>query len=234
MPSPILASDLIKKSMQIIGALGPNETMTAVELQDGLAALNDVLETWSTESLNVWQTAVDTFALTISQPSYTIGTGGNFNTSRPVAISNAYCTLSGIDFPVDIVNFDIYQAIPIKTITGGPVERIAYVNDFPLGIIYVFPVPSQAMTLSLDIQTILSSVASGATSISYPPGYARALQYAVAAEIAPQYGRELTPTQIALMTTSIAAIKKSNHQTPVSGFDPALTGTQWAIWQRGF
>lgn len=234
MPSPILVSAIIAAAMRKLGAIATNENPTAAELADGLTSFNDVLETLSTEGLSVWETAVDTFNLTVNQPSYTIGPGGNFNTTRPVAITNAYCTLTGVDFPVQIDPYSVYQDIPVKNIGGGPVSRMSYVNDTPLGLIYVFPVPSVAMTLSLDIQTILTAAANVATSVSYPPGYARMLQYQLMAELAPDLGRELTPTQIALMTSTKAAVKRSNRSLPLSSFDPALTGDGVSIWQRGY
>lgn len=234
MSSPILVSAIIANAMRKLGAIATNETPTAAELADGLNSFNDVLETLSTEGLSVWETAVDTFSLVLNQASYTIGTGGNFNTTRPVAITNAYCTLTGVDFPILIDPYEVYQDIPVKTIGGGPVTRMAYVNDYPLGLIYVFPVPSVAMTISLDIQTVLTAAASVSTSVSYPPGYARMLQLQLMAEIAPDFGKELTPTQIALMTSTKAAIKRANRSLPLSSFDPALTGDGIAFYQRGY
>jgi hypothetical protein len=234
MPSPILVSAIITNAMRKLGAIATNETPTAAELADGLTAFNDVLETLSTEDLSVWETSVDTFNLVINQASYTIGPAGNFNTTRPVAITNAYCTLTGVDFDVQIDPYEVYQQIPVKNIGGGPVARMAYVNDYPLGTVYVFPVPSVAMTLSLDNQTVLTAAASVSTSVSYPPGYARMLQYQLMAELAPELGKELTPTQIALMTSTKAAIKRANRELPLAQFDPALTGDGVAVWQRGY
>lgn len=234
MPSPILVSAIITNAMRKLGAIANNETPTAAELADGLVAFNDVLETLSTEGLSVWETAVETFNLVIAQASYTIGPAGNFNTTRPVAITHAICTLTGVDFPVDIDPYEVYLDIPVKTIGGGPVSRMSYVNDYPLGKIYVFPVPSVAMTISLDTQTALTAAASVSTSVTYPPGYARMLQYQLMAEIAPDFGKELTPTQMALMTSTKAAIKRANRSLPLSSFDPALTGDGVSIWQRGY
>jgi hypothetical protein len=234
MPSPILVGSIITAAMRKLGAIASNEVASAAELADGLTAFNDVLETLSTEGLSVWETAVETFNLAISQASYTIGSGGNFATTRPVAINNAYCTLSGVDFEVQIDPYDVYQSISVKTTGGGPVTNMAYVNDYPLGIIYVYPVPSEAMTLSLDSQTVLTAASSVSTSVSYPPGYARMLQYQLMAELAPEFGKELTATQLALMTSTKAAIKRANRGTPLMGFDSALTGDGVAIWQRGF
>jgi hypothetical protein len=100
MPSPSSAYDLIRGAMRLINALAPGETPTATEAQDGLAVLNDLLETMSTESLSVWGQANQPFQTVAGQAVYTIGTGGNWDTARPIDITDAFCSLNGIDYPV--------------------------------------------------------------------------------------------------------------------------------------
>lgn len=226
------ALDIIKTAMRHIGALATSETPTADEATDGLQALNDVLETWNLEGLMVYSGLVELFSTVAGQSTYTIGTGGNWNTPRPVRISDAFCTFNGVDFPIEIIGLGEYDGISVKTQQQQIVERLVYVNDYPLGKVILWPTPASVITISLDTDTILASVPTIATVISLPPGYQRALQYAVGVELAAQYGTAINVVKQAQAT--MALVKRANRTTQVMSFDPALTGGGVFVGARGY
>jgi hypothetical protein len=99
MPSGITAGELIKSSLRLIGAIGTSEVPTADEFTDALNALNDLLETWSTQNLAVYGSADVTFNTVAGTATYTIGPTGAWVTDRPVRINDApICTFGGVDF----------------------------------------------------------------------------------------------------------------------------------------
>lgn len=214
------ALDIIKRAMRHIGALAEGETPTAQEEADGLDAFNDVLETWNLESLSVYGEAPEAFTTVGGQALYTIGTGGNFNTARPVDVMGAYVTYQGVDFPLTKIPLASYNDIGLKTQGNIIPEAFTYINDFPLGKIYLWPVPSQAMTISINAQRILSSVATGATVVSMPPGYKRALQYAVAVEMSAEYSTGVDVSGMARSTK--APLKRANRVQPLARYDGML------------
>jgi len=234
MPSGIIVSDLIKSSMRLIGAIATGETPTADEANDGLLVLNDMLENWSTESLSVWGSSNRTFNLVPAQRTYTIGPAGDWNTQRPQDIDDAYCTFSGVDFPVKVISQEQYNEINLKSMAQPIVERLLYVNEFPLGVITVWPVPTQAAPITLTMQRILTFPVALTDVLTGPPGYLKALRYCLAVEFAPEFGMEPPPTVVAVANDAKGDYKRANMPLVVAQYDAALTVPQVALYQRGY
>lgn len=235
MPSPVKALDLISTALRHIGVLAGTEAAEAQDAVAGLAALNDLLESWSTEGLAVWGSAAVPFNAVAGQALYTVGVGGNWALPRPVTIMDVYTTYGGVDYVVEPISQAEYDAIALKTLREPLVQRYCYVNDYPLGLIYLYPTPSQAVPIVINASTQITQVPTLATTLSYPPGYARALQWNLAMEIAPQFGVAMTPAMLKLATESKARIKKSNYTSSIARFDNELLGSgRGGIWQRGY
>lgn len=230
MPSPITAIDLIRRAMMHIGVLAEGEVPSADQASDGLDALNDVLETWSIESLAVYGALPEQFNLVAGQSTYTVGPGGEWSTTRPISISSAVMTVDNVDFPIGQWSYTEYSSLAIKYQPGIP-EKLVYINDAPLARVILYPVPYANAVITVDIPRLLTEVASVSDTISLPPGYARALQYAVAEELAPQYGSPIDVSARARSTKAV--IKRANRVPMVAGFDATLvrprTGGMWAV-----
>jgi hypothetical protein len=224
MPSPTTAYDLIVRSMKLAKILEAGETPTAEEATDALATLNDVLENWDTEPLSLWSTSNFVGATVAGQATYTIGSGGNFNTTRPSAINGAYVTFSGVDFPVNVIGQLEYNGYSLKTFQQPIAEKLLYVNDFPLGLVTLWPVPSQAIPITLTFDRLLTQLSTLSTAINYPPGAAKALRYALAVELATEYGAPIDSSLAAIAADSKADYKRANKEPVKASFDGALIG----------
>lgn len=234
MPSGITAGALVKSAMRLGGAIAVGETPTSDELTDGLSALNDLLENWSTQNLAVYGNVVESFPTVVGQAVYTIGVGGNWNTARPVRINdNSYCTFQGVDFPIGRLGQDEYNLIALKTQQQPIIEKLLYVNDNPLGRITLWPVPSQIVTISLDSDRILTAAADTSTVMLLPPGYLLAMKNALWILMAPDYGRTIPDAVLSVAQSSFAAIKRANKVKRVARFDAALVGDDPVTWQSG-
>src|SRR5687767_849521 len=88
----VTAQDIITRAMKALGALGTSETPTASEANDGLEALNTMLDSWAGEELASYQVLEQTVILTVGKSQYTIGTVGtpDINADRPTNIVQAY------------------------------------------------------------------------------------------------------------------------------------------------
>ena len=235
MPSGIVVSELIKSSLRLVGAIASGETPTAEEANDSLMVLNDLLENWSTESLSVWGSSNQTFNLVAGQTQYTIGPGGNFNTIRPLAIDAAYCSFSGVDFPVEIIDQQAYNQISIKTMQQPIVEQLLYVNEFPLGVITLWPVPRQVVPLTLTQRRLLTFPVALADALVGPPGFVKAIRYCLAVELAPEFGMEASPTVATIAVDAKGDFKRANiDNNATARYDDALTTPQVALYQRGY
>lgn len=234
MPTPTTALALISGAMRLFGALASGEEPTPDEAKDGLAVLNDLLEDWSLQNLAVWGSVNQSFTTSPGVSTYTIGAGGTFNVNRPIDIFGAYCTFGGVDFPIDLIDQDRYNRIDLKTQQQPIIEQLLYINEVPLGTIVLWPVPMMAVPLVLSLKEVLTNVPDIATTLVYPPGYAKALRYALAVNLAPEFGKTAPPDVLGIAKTSKGTLKVANMRTPTMGFDGVLTGEGPVTWQRGY
>lgn len=200
------ARTIIKKALQKIGALVKSEQPDDDEANDALDSLNAMLASWSNDALNIYARSWETFTLTGGQLKYTIGTGGNFNTSRPMQIIDCYLRSGDIDYGMSVVNDEIYDSITFKSLMGIS-EFLNYDNAYPLGNIRLYPVPSTNYTLFLLTEKELTEFASLDTVLSMPPGTERALIYNLALELAPEYSQQPAPSIVKIASQSLGLIR---------------------------
>ena len=81
--------ELLLSSMRLLGVA---DQPSNDELNDALSALNLMLAGWATPPHNLTVQALthETKTLTAGTATYTIGVGGDINSSRPTDIQNAY------------------------------------------------------------------------------------------------------------------------------------------------
>jgi hypothetical protein len=218
------ALDYITRAMKLANILGEGQSPSAEQGQNGLDTLNDMLQAWSLDSLTVYQTTNDQVSLVPAQSVYTIGIGGNFNLDRPVQINSAYVDYQGISYPVNQINQDEYNLITLKSMTQPLPRMFLYVNTDPLGTLTLWPVPNQALTFTISVDRILSVVASLATTMSFPPGYAKLIRSHLAVELCTEYGRDPPPSLQKQAQEAIASVKKANRTQTVAEYDSALIG----------
>lgn len=222
------ANSIIKRAIRLITADSSITTPDAYQLADGLEALNAMTDAFSIERLMIYQILEENFSLVASTASYTIGSGGTFNTTRPVKIENAFIRDSGNnDYPVTIIHNETYDAFTLKTSDANYPEYLYYDPQYPLGKIYLYPTPNTTYTLYINSWKQLQSFASGATTVALPPGYEDMLAYNLAVRIAPEYGVQAPQLVMKLATDTKAQIKRHNT-VPVllSVSDVAMLGGQ--------
>lgn len=215
MPSPTTALTIIRDALALTNSVGADQTLDADEVADSLRAFNDLLEIFSTRDLAVYGSALQPFNTVIGQAAYTIGPSANWATVRPVRINDTcFVTYQSTRYPVPFMTQDEYNAIPVPTQTRDFPARMLYNNEFPLGRITFWPVPSSIVAVTLDVDTILTAVSNAATSISYPPGYAMAFKYKLAIMLAPMFGKKMSqyPDIMAIANSSFADICRANKK----------------------
>lgn len=218
--------------MRKIGVLSQGETPQAEESKDGLATLNSMLDSWSTYSLNVLGTNIEEFTLVSSQKIYTMGTGGDFNTTVPVKTVSAYFRQNtNTELPVEIIDHQKYGRLSTKNQTSTIPLMIYIDNNYPLRNVYVFPTPSSAGTLILHNQRQLSQLPTLTTELSLPVGYQRAIEYNLAIELAPEYGVSISAELAKIAKESLEAIKRANTRSVEIGVDAAITQDAAWNWQ---
>jgi hypothetical protein len=201
-------SDTLTSALRKGGIITMEETPTSAMLNNALTALNNMLESWSNDSVNVFARSWLNFPLTASQTTYQIGTGAtDFNTPRPSAIASAYVRLGNVDYALSQINDSIYaDQIAVKTIAGIP-RWFNYDNGFPLANIRLWPAPSSAFTLYIQNENPLTDFALTDT-VSLPPGWNRAIIFNLADELCSDYGQETPDGTQRIAQKSFSLIRK--------------------------
>jgi hypothetical protein len=204
------AGDLIKGAMRLGGVLASGETPSAAEQADGLSALNDMLDSWSTENLFVHSRTREELSWTAGQASRTWGASGNFATARPLEVESAAILLNGTEQHLHICNPQEWQAIVQKTLTGSLPTHFYMEGTAPNATVYLWPVPSGTVTLVTYTLKPLTRFATAATDVDLPPGYFRALRYNLWIELAPEYGLSASAEVVKIAEESKENIKRKN------------------------
>ena len=222
--------------MKALGHLGRTEVPTGQEGIDGLYAYNQLLESWSTEKLMSYATLQRSFSLVANTQSYTIGSGGVINVARPIDITQAYVRdASGQDSQLTIVSREVWNTIGLKTTTSDIPHTLFYDSTYPLGVIYIYPVPTTARTVFYDSTLNQVTASTGTQSISMPPGYERCFISNLALELmANGFPCLLNEVQLAALTKSasdgIANIKRANIKEVRAACDDAIVSQPTATY----
>lgn len=221
---------LIQSSLRLIGKLGPGRGAGPSELTDALFVLNSLLDAWRAERLTVYSITRSTHALTGGQATYTIGTGGNFNVDRPVRIEAAGLITGTQEFPLELLTAERWQQVSLKSLAGRPA---ALYNDgaYPLSTLSIYPVPSAADTLALYTWGTFAPFTATSETVAMPPGYADALRYELAVQLAAEWQLPLRPDVAMLASEKKAAIQRLNLPAPEMRCDSAVLGRggEWNI-----
>ena len=224
------ATQIITDALKKLGVWEKGETIDADEGADGLRSLNFLIDSWANDNLMLYQQVQRTKALTSSDGQYTIGSGGDIDTTRPVRIVSAYCRdANNGDYTIKIINASQWARITLKTTAGSYPDYLYYRPNYPLGEINLYPEPGSGLTLYLECWDQITQFATGATSASLPPGYERALIYNLALEIAPEYGVNVSPEVAKLAAESREFIQDVNNvEIPV--LMSSIGAPYWNKW----
>lgn len=92
---PSTTSDtLVTQALTTLGVTAAGTAPTAAELTDGFTRLNAMLSGWALQSLTINAIAREVFGITADVGIYTIGPGGDFDTSRPTSLNGAAVLLN--------------------------------------------------------------------------------------------------------------------------------------------
>lgn len=232
---PITANTMITRAMRLIQVLTPDAAPTAQEAADGLYALNAMLDAWSIERLMVYQVQQSSYSWASGNASRTIGSGGNFNTTRPYKIEpngNFFRTSGGIDYPLAVYAREEYDRIVQKSAAGAIPEHLFHDTGYPLMTLYAYPVPSQTLTLYLNDWKPLQSFSGLTTALALPPGYQAAIEYSLALWLAPEFGAAAVAAADRIKDQAVklrANIKTVNAPDLIARTDVAMTGRRSRI-----
>lgn len=237
------ARDLIIATLRSIRVLGIGDPLPADDANDALDRLNDWLDALANERLTMAVVLRTLKLLGQGIQHYSIGVGGDINIVRPMHIEAA-TLIENVNVPVpfekpiDIWTDQRWQGCRQKLLQSTYPSALYYDHDWQAGLgrIYLWPIPTDCGLTQLVIYTpvALREFATLDTDYTFPPGYRRFIRTNFAAEIAPEYGKQLTADQVLAARQSKAQIKRGNVRPGELRVDAALVrGYDYFDWRTG-
>ena len=160
----------------------------ADDMQLGLDLLNSMLAHWSSLGVLVPYRTRETFPLVGGQGVYTIGSGGNFNTTRPITIDAAVLVEGTSNWPLSIVDVTRFSFVYDEVSTGKP-SLMLYEPQVPLGYIQFARVPGSAYTLEMWSTKPFAQFSSLTTNDVLPDEFQEVIRTNLAVRLAPHFGK---------------------------------------------
>ena len=201
-------------------------SLTTGEQNYYLSRLNSMMDSWSNERMMIHSVQQTSFALTNSQGSYSIGSGGDFNMTRPTRIVDP-CFIrdsNNFDIPLEIINVEAYGRIVLKTLDGTWPQYLYYDRGYSTtstGRVYFWPEPGAGLSTFINTLQPLQNFSTVSVTLQLPPGYQDAIESNFAMRVAPGFVT-LDPLVIKHAMDSKKAIKSQNAFDPVLRLDYGL------------
>lgn len=226
--------DLITETMITIGELAQGETPSNEDASYIMGKSNELLDSLSTERLNIYDVVETQLTLTNKQ-SFQIGPGAaDFDQARPVKIEGATilvpigATGKNISSPMEVVGEARWRNIADLSATSNAPELLYPDQGSPIMILNLFPIPLcvAATILQLSQWLPLQQFTSLTDTLNMPYGYQKAFVDALAVVIKPSYGHPLDASDAAMEQTSRARIQGLNSQLPNLGISSGIPAPQ--------
>jgi len=127
-----------------------------------------------------------------------------------------------VEIPVEKLTEDQYSAIALKNIVSQFPYKFYDNGDYPTRTISVWPIPDRCHKVRLWLWQPLINAADLDTDIVFPKGYERALRFALAVELAAEFGKTVPDNVARIAKMSKAVVKRLNSVPQVMVGDIAI------------
>jgi hypothetical protein len=230
------ALDLITSASRLINVAASGEQLSDSEATDGLTVLNDMIDSWNSDSLLIYTTRTDDFPFVLNKQAYTLGAGGDFNIPRPPRLTGVSCMqidnpTNPIEIPMSMYTVDQWQnQIPVKQ-TYGSIPLICYDDgSFPLRLLSFWPIPNNQPNLCRIYSWQPLPAQSLAAQVSFPPGYQQAFRYNLAVLLAAEFAATVSQVVATIAVESLARVRTINAPDLLlySDLAPNPSGYNWS------
>lgn len=223
------AGDQINRALRLLGVLAEGETASAATAQDALVALNQMIDSWNTERLSVFNTIDQVFNWPVGEIKQTLGPSGDFVGSRPVLLDDATYfrdPQTNVSYGIKFINQQQYDGIAVKTVTST-YPQVMWINmEYPDISMTIYPRPTRLLEWHFISVQELDQPATLDTVLAFPPGYLRAFTYNLALEFAPEFGVEPSNQVKRIAMTSKRNLKRINNPDDVMALPYAIVATR--------
>ncbi len=244
------ARQLFKGAMRLINVIGTNEEPTADDMDITREAFNAMVGSMGTDLLNIYTFTPHKFVLTPGQWQYTLGpavdsAGANTNADwvieRPMRIeqmklilnpeidgSNVTITTSSLFLPINMLQDEDFASIRVRYLSNKWPTVCYDDGGFPTRQLNFWPIPTEVNAVEIWMWEPLAIFDNLDEVLNFPPGYERYLRTKLAIEIAPEFGKSVSPSVMESYLESRNNIKGLNQQIPKK----ILSRAAYSIGQR--
>lgn len=214
--------NIINDAFAEIGVFAGTQTPDATSSALALRVLNRELDQWAALKRFVWAVEFSEFTLTPNHQPHLLGPGltsPDFAVAqRPVRIEGANLVLTNVnpvvDLKLNIRDAAWWRSQTVKGIATDIPTDLYYEPDWPNGSIFLWPVPTFAYGIRLELWTLISQFTSLAAAFSFPPGYLKAIVLTLAEKLCRAWGRPSMPDLIAEARDARAKLQTANISSP--------------------
>lgn len=196
----VTGNSLIYGALRLLGVLRPGQSANTDSYSDALLWLNELLDSWATERLMV---------KVVGRASIPMDGSVSYSAVLPHRIEGAgYISAGGVtEYPLRVYTFEEWRDTAQKTLVGDP-SGIYPEYTVTTATVYPWPQPATGDLYVYQWQPI-EAFADLATVYTLPPGYALALRFCLAAQIAPAFAiiTKISQPQLASIERKAAEYK---------------------------
>lgn len=235
--------ELLGGAHRLLGLVNSGNVLPEAVYQDNLIALNQMIDSWSTERLAVFCTQDMTYFWEPGARVRTLGPTGDFvyilgtqsstpivtqgeqyigvdgtQPARPILLEDSTYfrdPTTNVSYGIRFINQLQYNNIAVKTVTST-FPQVMFVNmTFPNITLSVYPVPSRMLEFHFISVQPLANPTTLETNLEFPPGYLRAFRYNLALELAPEFNVEPSSEVRRIAMYSKRNLKRINNPDDV-------------------
>lgn len=213
-------SDLVTAALQRLGVLDATETVSSDDSAYALSTLNLWIDQLATQRLAIFTITRSTWTISANDGSYTVGSGGDVNITRPVYVESVAYRDTALTTPIEVplipLTDDAYALITTKTQTSNYPSSYYYNPTYgstARGTLELYPVPtSSTLQGVIYTPTAVSEFAALTTTVSLPPGYRQMIVTNLALQMAPAYKVRDTRTLETQAKEALGWVKRANQR----------------------
>lgn len=201
--STVTGRNLIHSAIRLLGGLRPGQSTSVEAYEEYLGSLNDLADSWNTERLMIPVITRTATPVVATQAAYEL-TAGRIEEA-------GYTSAGGKEYRLRSLLLGEWASID-KTAPGAPAAYYSDSGD-PVQTVTLAPIPAEDGELLTYAWTLLTAFADLDTEYTFAAGYARALKYCLASDIAPAV---VIHTKIPVSSVLLGQIERIGMQAKAS------------------
>ena len=187
--------------------------LTATQLSNSLIALNNMLASWGADFRTI-SVVTEDFTMTAGTESYTVGSGGDFDTTRPMKLHRCFLRDSnGIDIEIKVMGSRDYGRIQDKDASGRP-RGVYFMPGVSTATVTFDCAPSEAYGVHFEFWKNFTAFGTVSSATTYPGEYNQAIVLNLAINLDELWDRKTPPnTLFAQAQESKAILDRLNSTT---------------------